>query len=175
MTPLLVLGRNMALSNRRNLPFITLLTVTLFMACAGGGLSKVNRHTATVGEGSLYNVQRSARRILDQYHYDINRYEEYTTRIYIETIWKDHNPLEDEEAAGVSAVQTRLILEATPKMRDETSGREMNRMKFTGEVLVRLGPAGDWLELAMTPMRKAYFKQCADDLKYDLRAAIRKF
>jgi hypothetical protein len=75
----------------------------------------------------------------------------------------------------ISNVQTRLILEARPKMRDESTSRAMNVVKFSGEVLVRLGPMSDWKELAMTPSRKKYFKQCADDLKFDLRASIQKF
>ncbi len=75
----------------------------------------------------------------------------------------------------IGAIQTRLILEARPKMKEPMAGREENSIKLTGEVLVRTDPMGDWLDLAMTSMRKDYFKRIADDYKFDLRGALRRF
>ena len=165
------------INNGEPLKIILISLICLVIStCAGsGGLTKPNRHMAVVGEGSSVNFQSSARRILNRYHYIVNRYEDYGTRLYIETEWKDHKPLDDEMDLEISNVQTRLILEARPKMRDESSNRVMNTVKFSGEVLVRLGPMSDWKKLAMTPSRKKYFKQCADDLKFDLQASIQKF
>ena len=152
------------------------LICLIITSCAGsGGLIKPNRHMVVVGEGSYYNFQNSSEKILDRYHYAVYRREEYGPRLYLETEWKDHKPLDDEFELGISDVQTRLIIEARPKMRDQSSNRAMNIVKFSGEVLVRLGPMSDWKELAMTPERKKYFKQCADDLKFDLRASPQKF
>ena len=165
------------INNGEPLKIILISLICLVIStCAGsGGLTKPNRHMAVVGEGSSVNFQSSARRILNRYHYIVYRYEDYGTRLYIETEWKDHKPLDDELDLEISNVQTRLILEARPKMRDESSNRVMNTVKFSGEVLVRLGPMSDWKKLAMTPSRKKYFKQCADDLKFDLQASIKKF
>jgi|TARA_B100001079_G_scaffold142241_1_gene121836 hypothetical protein len=165
------------INNGKTLKIILISLFCLVMnSCAGsGGLTKPNRHMAVVGEGSYYNFQNSAEKILDRYHYRVYRREEYGARLYLETEWKDHKPLDDEFDLGISHVQTRLIIEARPKMRDQSSSRAMNTVKFSGEVLVRLGPMSDWKELAMTPSRKKYFKQCADDLKLDLRSTIQKF
>ena len=165
------------INNGEPLKIILISLICLVIStCAGsGGLTKPNRHMAVVGEGSSVNFQSSARRILNRYHYIVYRYEDYGTRLYIETEWKDHKPLDDEMDLEISNVQTRLILEARPKTRDESSNRVMNTVKFSGEVLVRLGPMSDWKKLAMTPSRKKYFKQCADDLKFDLQASIQKF
>ena len=177
MTPLFILWGNKMINNGESLKIILISLICLIItSCAGsGGLIKPNRHMAVVGEGSYYNFQNSAEKILDRYHYTVYRREEYGARLYIETQWKDHKPLDDEFDLGISNVQTRLIIEAKPKMRDASSNRAMNTVKFSGEVLVRLGPMSDWKELAMTPSRKKYFKQCADDLKFDLRASAQKF
>ena len=177
MTPLFILWGNKMINNGESLKIILISLICLVInTCAGsGGLTKPNRHMAVVGEGSYYNFQNSAEKILDRYHYTVYRREEYGARLYIETQWKDHKPLDDEFVLGISNVQTRLIIEAKPKMRDASSNRAMNTVKFSGEVLVRLGPMSDWKELAMTPSRKKYFKQCADDLKFDLRASAQKF
>ena len=177
MTPLFILWGNKMINNGESLKIILISLICLIItSCAGsGGLIKPNRHMAVVGEGSYYNFQNSAEKILDRYHYTVYRREEYGARLYIETQWKDHKPLDDEFVLGISNVQTRLIIEAKPKMRDASSNRAMNTVKFSGEVLVRLGPMSDWKELAMTPLRKKYFKQCADDLKFDLRASSQKF
>ena len=177
MTPLFILWENKMINNGKTLKIILISLICLIItSCAGsGGLIKPNRHMAVVGEGSYYNFQNSAEKILDRYHYTVYRREEYGARLYIETQWKDHKPLDDEFVLGISNVQTRLIIEAKPKMRDASSNRAMNTVKFSGEVLVRLGPMSDWKELAMTPLRKKYFKQCADDLKFDLRASSQKF
>ena len=177
MTPLFILWENKMINNGKTLKIILIsLTCLIITSCAGsGGLIKPNRHMAVVGEGSYFNFQNSAEKILDRYHYTVYRREEYGARLYIETQWKDHKPLDDEFDLGISDVQTRLIIEARPKMRDASSNRAMNTVKFSGEVLVRLGPMSDWKELAMTPSRKKYFKQCADDLKFDLRASAQKF
>ena len=177
MTPLFILWENKMINNGKTLKIILISLICLIItSCAGsGGLIKQNRHMAVVGEGSYFNFQNSAEKILDRYHYTVYRREEYGARLYIETQWKDHKPLDDEFDLGISNVQTRLIIEAKPKMRDASSNRAMNTVKFSGEVLVRLGPMSDWKELAMTPSRKKYFKQCADDLKFDLRASAQKF
>ena len=177
MTPLFILWENKMINNGKTLKIILISLICLIItSCAGsGGLIKPNRHMAVVGEGSYFNFQNSAEKILDRYHYTVYRREEYGARLYIETQWKDHKPLDDEFVLGISNVQTRLIIEAKPKMRDASSNRAMNTVKFSGEVLVRLGPMSDWKELAMTPSRKKYFKQCADDLKFDLRASAQKF
>lgn len=177
MAPLFVLWIIAMLIKNKTPRIILMSLICLAMgACAGsGGLAKPNRHMVVVGEGSSFNFQKSAERIVDMYHYTVYRYEDYGTRLYIETEWKDHKPLDDEMDLEISNVQTRLILEARPKMRDESSNRVMNTVKFSGEVLVRLGPMSDWKKLAMTPSRKKYFKQCADDLKFDLQASIQKF
>jgi len=177
MTPLFILWGNKMINNGKTLKIILISLICLIItSCAGsGGLIKPNRHMAVVGEGSYFNFQNSAEKILDRYHYTVYRREEYGARLYIETQWKDHKPLDDEFDLGISNVQTRLIIEAKPKMRDASSNRAMNTVKFSGEVLVRLGPMSDWKELAMTPSRKKYFKQCADDLKFDLRASSQKF
>ena len=163
---------------KRNQLIIALLSsfFLIFEGCASsGGLTKVNRHSATVGQASSFNFQNSAARLLDRYSYTVNRYEEYSSRVYYETMWKDHSPFEDEIDVGITAVQTRLILEARPKMKEPTAGREINSIKLSGEVLVRTDAFGEWAELAMTSMRKNYFKQVADDFKFDLRASIRRF
>ena len=177
MTPLFILWGNKMINNGESLKIILISLICLVInTCAGsGGLTKPNRHMAVVGEGSYFNFQNSAEKILDRYHYTVYRREEYGARLYIETQWKGHKPLDDEFVLGISNVQTRLIIEAKPKMRDASSNRAMNTVKFSGEVLVRLGPMSDWKELAMTPLRKKYFKQCADDLKFDLRASSQKF
>ena len=177
MTPLFILWENKMINNGKTLKIILISLICLIItSCAGsGGLIKPNRHMAVVGEGSYFNFQNSAEKILDRYHYTVYRREEYGARLYIETQWKDHKPLDDEFDLGISNVQTRLIIEAKPKMRDASSNRAMNTVKFSGEVLVRLGPMSDWKKLAMTPSRKKYFKQCADDLKFDLRASSQKF
>ena len=177
MTPRFILWENKMINNGKTLKIILISLICLIItSCAGsGGLIKPNRHMAVVGEGSYFNFQNSAEKILDRYHYTVYRREEYGARLYIETQWKDHKPLDDEFDLGISNVQTRLIIEAKPKMRDASSNRAMNTVKFSGEVLVRLGPMSDWKELAMPPSRKKYFKQCADDLKFDLRASSQKF
>ena len=177
MAPLFILWENKMINNGGTLKIIlTSLICLVISTCAGtGGLTKPNRHMVVVGDGSYYNFQNSAEKILNRYHYTVYRREEYGARLYIETQWKDHKPLDDEFDLGISHVQTRLIIEARPKMRDQSSNRAMNTVKFSGEVLVRLGPMSDWKELVMTPSRKKYFKQCADDLKVDLRGSIQKF
>jgi|LUME01.1.fsa_nt_gb hypothetical protein len=148
----------------------------LMGACASsGGLRKVNRHVETIGEASTYNFHTYTDRLLGRYSYTVNRFEQYSSRVYYETMWKDESLLEDELEMGITAIQTRLILEARPKMKEPMAGREENSIKLTGEVLVRTDPMGDWLDLAMTSMRKDYFKRIADDYKFDLRGALRRF
>ena len=91
-------------------------------ACASsGGLRKVNRHVETIGEASTYNFHTYTDRLLDRYSFTINRFEEYSSRVYYETMWKDESPLADEIEMGITAIQTRLILEARPKMKEPIS------------------------------------------------------
>ena len=156
---------------------ILVMIISLFLEnCASsGGLTKVNRYSETVGQASAFNFQNSAARLLDRYSYTINRYEEYSSRMYYETMWKDHSLFDDDIDIEIKAVQTRLTLEARPKLKEPTAGRETYSIKFIGEVLVRTDPFGEWIEMSMTPKRKTYFKQVADDFKFDLRASIRRF
>ena len=94
MTPLFILWENKMINNGETLKIILISLICLIItSCAGsGGLIKPNRHMAVVGEGSYFNFQNSAEKILDRYHYTVYRREEYGARLYIETQWKDHKP-----------------------------------------------------------------------------------
>lgn len=163
---------------RKSISKTTILILISFIcgcaASSSGGKISLISYSTNVGVATTFDFKDKTERILNKYQFQIERYEEYGDRLYIETKWKDRIPFEDEKKDGIIAARSRLIVKARPRTRTGITVK-LNQIQFIGENLVLFANRESWRPAPLTKMCKAYFKQCADDLKTEFRTGIRRY
>jgi len=153
------------------------LVALLQAGCAGtAGKERMSQvvYTADLGIATSFDFRDKTERFLSKYQYQIQRYEEFGDRLYIETIWKDRIPFEDEQELGIVEARSRFILQAVPRVRTG-AGTKLNRVQFTGQNQLRFQGSDVWAAGPLTKMSRAYFSKCADDLRTEFRSGIRRY
>jgi hypothetical protein len=154
--------------------FLLLLALMGCAASSSGSKSATLKYTADLGTATTFDFQEKSQRLLNKYQYQIERYDEFGPRLYLETQWKDRRPFDDEQNSGIVEARSKIILEAKPHTRSAGTTR-LNKVQLIGENLVIFAKTQAWVSVPLTPMCKAYFKQFADDLRTEFRTGFRRY
>jgi hypothetical protein len=143
----------------------SLLAATLLVLGAAGCASTPGGtplYRREIGQAAGPDAKRLAEQVIERHGYQVDTYEE-TPEIRILTHWRHRLPFEDEQAGGITAAETRILVVARPRSHTEL-GTYYN-IFFTMEN--RVGKAGDpaWDSTLDTPMFRAYADGIADDLR----------
>jgi hypothetical protein len=145
------------------LPLVFLVSLGT-VACASGGPSSP-LYRKEVGQASGPDAITLAEQVIHRHGYVIDTAEE-APEIRILTHWRPRLPFEDEELAGITSAETRILVVARP--RQTVDQGTFYNIYFTMEN--RLGVAGDpsWSEILNTPM----FREYADAIYNDYRQLV---
>jgi hypothetical protein len=89
----------------------------------------------------------------------------------IESEWRNQTPTEDEQAAGVTEVQVRVVVRG--RERNPMGGQRVFQITYTMETLVKTQTSPDWAEMPVTPQRRAYARTLGRELQTLLEMARR--
>ena len=155
---------------------VTFTALAVGCASAGGGSARLasGYFQQDVGNATARDVERRTPRILERYHYVIVRHETSERRTYIETDWRQRTPFEDEEARGISSVQSRIIIRARQRG-GAVGSTALMVVTFRMENLALDEDSGQWRQAVVTDMFRAYAKEIADRLKDEFTSGIRVF
>jgi hypothetical protein len=143
------------------------ISITLLAGCAGhaGGVGDLRWDA---GLATARDIGEKAIGVLQNHQYTIER-AEGPPSIYVETRWRGRTPFSDEAAAGVTAADTRFIIEG----RRSPRGEELYSVRIRAENRGRTDPAGDYEVLEPTPEFRAYANRIAADIRAELETGIR--
>jgi hypothetical protein len=142
---------------------LLVLVLVLFAACAssGGGAAM---YQSEIGTASLIDAMRASELMINRYHYEVDE-RDTIPFVRIQTHWRPRTPLfADEQALGITAAESRLIITA----RARGTGEEMSavhNVRLVVENRVRVAGSVEWNESTNTPMFKAYADKIRDDFK----------
>ena len=163
----------------------TVLTVAMLtVGCASGGASagaaeaepepqaSGDSFSQDVGLATITDLERLTNRILERYHYTIERFDKgaYT---FIDTSWKDRPVTEDERASGFVAARTRILIRTRLRSRATTQILAVHRVTFNAENLMRRSADGDW-ERILTEGFRDHVSRIALQFETEFRAGIRR-
>lgn len=172
--------------NTRRVRAAAATTVLLLQGCAsaGGGAgagatdndasssAAVESFSKDVGLATAFDLERQTRRILERYQYEIIRFDEgaYT---FVDTAWKPRPVLPDEQAMGIVAARTRILIRTRLRSRVTDETLAVHRVTFSAENMVRIGDA-DWQYGVMTEDFKDYLDRIATQFESEFRTGIRR-
>ncbi len=147
------------------------LLVTGCAALSGGGSldGSVQRN---VGVASHYDLAEKASRVIQLNQFEVER-EEYDGIFYIETRWRDRAPFDDEQANGVEAAQSRMIVRGSPRAPDP-DGQLYNVTVIVQNRVSVVGESG-WRRDLTTSRFNEYARQITEDLRDELEIGVRRF
>lgn len=147
--------------------------VVLGVGCAAGGSGSNRGLSWDLGIATPRDAMDKSVQVLRNYQYDVER-DSGPPNIYIITRWRERTPFDDEQAAGIEAVQTRFIVEARPRTRNP-EGQDMYTVRIRAENMVRMSrESGDWsTEGPVSSEFRAYAGRIADDIRSSLATGIR--
>ena len=158
---------------------VVMLCTTLVWGCATSGAGSAEMGAIpfreTVGNATAIDVERKTRQVLERYHYELVRTETTRYSMYFETHWRQRAPFEDEEALGISAARSRIIVRGRSRTRGAGGTTGLMVVEFTMENLVLDEDSGQWRQVVVTNMFRAYAKEIANRLKDEFTSGIRVF
>jgi hypothetical protein len=108
--------------------------------------------------------------LTSRFQFEIARTEATTQELYLETVWKNRYPFEDEIAGGVVQARSRIILRARPSYIGPTDQADLlYNLDFYGENEVLLSGTEEWSRLPLSKMLRKYFDDIVDDLKTEVQ------
>lgn len=158
--------------------FLLLILIQFSFGCASGTSSRDSSTTLnrSIGTATLRDLRESFQKIvLSKYHYEYEEQRETTTSIYYETRWQSRDPFPDEEQRGVEAVRTRVKIDARPRTRSGLEQSELYSVRFTGEQVVLIMGAEQWVNIRLSEEARAYFQTISRDMEVELQSGFRRF
>lgn len=156
-----------------------LVIATLMAGCAsfmGDDTTGYRDITLSAGGAPAHDVYVKTARILNRHMYETVRQEESSQMLYFETRWRYREPFEDEQAQGITAARTRLMVQARPRLAAVAAGgSNLYRVQIVAENMVRLADSQEWVRIPNSKMYTTYIRQIARDLEIEFRLSIRKF
>jgi hypothetical protein len=134
------------------------------MGCAGrsvGPNQLETTYSAPLGTVTIAAVDQEVSRIFTIYGFTTERRELQGDRLYLQTLWRDRDALEDEREAGAQAARTRLILTSRPRAVTNRDLTPLHAVTLRSEHEY-LTTAGTWEPLIVTPDTKLYIDEVAD-------------
>ncbi len=153
---------------RRLLTSVWLLAgLSVVVACAAGsGESGAGSdvYRERIGQASPYDFSRLSRRILERFHYEVERSDSTENLHEIRTRWQHRYPFEDERALGAVDAMTRLIVRA--RSRGGGGGASSLRVvEFVAENQLQLQDTDAWRHDIMTTQFRDFLREITQELK----------
>lgn len=143
-------------------------------SCATGGAGGNGEGSSfvrmDVGVGTVGAMVEQTRDLLLRQQFTVIR-EEPAPAPSIETEWRNQTPLEDEQAAGVTDVQARIIVRG--RERNPMGGMRVFQVTYTMQTLVKTLDSVEWIEMEVTPQRRAWAREIGRELQTLLEFARR--
>jgi|Deesub1362B_J571_1020462.scaffolds.fasta_scaffold30941_1 hypothetical protein len=156
---------------------LVLLGSFLFIAgCSGTRATKATKrmeYRERIGKVTEFDFRDKTLEILQnryQYVYEFTRYDQ--NQLYVETLWRERNPFEDEAEAGVINARTKIIVTARP-MEFSTGALWIATIQFINQVQLEGGT--QWIRMPLTKQAMAYFRKITDDLRTEYQTGIRRY
>ena len=152
-----------------------LLLLPVFISCAGSAFKEkassadytAKRIELTKGE-DFFNAAQLI--LASKFQYEIERTEQATPELYLETSWKNRYPFEDEIARGIVKARSRIILRARPHYIGPTDAADLLfNLDFHAENEVLFEGKDEWERVPMSKMLMQYFGRIVDDLKSEVQ------
>lgn len=123
-----------------------------------------SQYRDSIGIGTTARIDNETNAILARHHYSIIRIER-SNDIYYETGWVPRLTFADEVLVGVNEVRTKVIVQARPTNRGETTlgagPIQTYSITFEGHAEHRLIDSEIWQKMPLTKSRTDYFKEIA--------------
>ena len=159
--------------------FVLAVLTLLAIGCAsaggggGGGDGGSPLFRREIGTASKIDAYTLGMRVIQRFQYNVIS-EDTIMEIRLETDWRPRPPFDDEVALGVTAAESRLILDARPRGHSELG--DIYTIYLTVENRLRVGNMPDWSESINTPMFQEYAEGIVEDYKRELRnIGVRRF
>jgi hypothetical protein len=152
----------------------SIILAVLAAACTSSSVPELaTSYEAEVGRASRGLIRDQVPRILNRHRYEIERFEEHQSTIYVQTHWKVRQPLEDEVAHGYSQANTRIFIEARAISSTRAGAAEVWRVRLRAENRLRRPMGAEWEEPEITEMFKGYCDDLVQDLKTEFDSRFR--
>jgi hypothetical protein len=151
-----------------------ILIVLLLVAaasCASGGGRATGVFAQDIGRATPTELDVQVPRILALHQFEVERTAP-APNYYVETRWRDRNPLNDELLAGVEAVQVRAFVTARP--RSATVDANFYTVDMKVEQRVRVMWSDEWVVTEPSAMGEEYAKDIIQDLRQALDVGVHR-
>lgn len=142
--------------------------LTLILACAAGsGEESVgsNVYRERIGQASAYDFSRLTRRILERFHYEVERSDSTENLHEIRTRWQHRYPFEDEQAIGATDAMTRFILRARSRGGSGTGASSLRVVELVAENQLLIQDTNAWRHGTMTTQFRDFVREIVQELK----------
>jgi hypothetical protein len=127
-----------------------------------------------LGKATSFGFQEISRQTLSKYGYTIDRYDNRSSYLTIETIWKLRQPTTSEIVNGFTNSRTQLIISANLE-RSATSKFTADLFNCSMEIKNMVYNGSDWVEYYNSPELKSIINKIAKDLKDEFLLNMRQF
>lgn len=139
-------------------------------AGSGSGFGGPDMYRETLGQASPHDFSRHTRRILERYHYQIERVDSTASLQVFRTRWRNRYPFDDELVFGAVDARTRLIIQARSRGGAGAGGAsDLRVVNFTAENQVLIGDTNVWRHDILTDLFRDYVKEISGALKTEFR------
>jgi hypothetical protein len=140
----------------------------LSAACASGGArSGGTVYQREIGTVTKPDFDRLSTLMLARWRYEVFQ-TDTVPFIRVETHWRVRPPFADEQALGVNAAESRVILTARVRGGEAGLGVSLYSLRMAVENRVRLTGTVDWNEKTNTPMFEEYANGLTEQFKTEL-------
>jgi hypothetical protein len=144
----------------------------LYAACASGGGAAFRQDVGNANRIDAYDLSV---RIVDRFQYEVLREDTTANVLRIETHWQEREPFDDEAALGVTAAETRLVIDGRYRGVRDAGGVEGAAapeghfaLRLAVDNRVRTADSSGWNESLSTQMFRDYAGRIAQDFQDDL-------
>jgi len=157
--------------------FVSILSLFFFGCYTQTSISgEINRlsYRSHLGKATSFGFQEISRQTLSKYGYSIDRYDNRSSYLTIETIWKLRQPTTSEIVNGFTDSKTQIIISANLE-RSATSKFTADLFNCSMEIKNMVFNGSGWVEYYNSPELKSDIDEIANDLKDEFLLNMRQF
>jgi hypothetical protein len=151
------------------------LLILLFWGCQSIGNSSKGKFQKRLQRVAPNDIMTHTRKILvNKYHYQLAESQETASSIYLETMWKEIELVEQEKERNLQNVRVRFKV----RSRETRSGPEdtynVHSLRLEGEVEAYKSTGGEfnWIQATITPQRMDYLQDIYRDYKLEFDSGL---
>ena len=149
------------------------VVLVLFGCAAGSGGPTTYREQ--LGMATPGDLAQEVRRIIEEYHYEMETEDSSITYQVYQTRWKGRTPFQDELDSGVVEAMTKFTVTGRARGGGSTGAANVRVAEFVAENRVRYAESGEWNLGLYTPMFREYAKDISGQLRARLTSGIRVY